>query len=116
MWGKQQTMSIGEFMGQGAVPSVAPSPTLIDWVLHPIATTKELGAEGAYDFIDPFLEILVVMSQPIASILLTTAGLLFIIGMKDKCVKWMTTTSIAFVTIQLLPMLLKICLQIMATA
>lgn len=115
MWNKVQAMSIGEFMGQGAVSSAAPPPSLLDWILHPIGTTKELGVEGAYDFAEPFLDILVVMSQPVASILLTVAGLLFIVGFKDKCVKWMTTTSIAFVTIQLLPMLLKICLQMMAT-
>jgi hypothetical protein len=115
MWSKVQTMSIGEFMGQGAALGTAPPPSIIDWFMHPILTTKEVGAEGIYDFIEPFLEMLTILSQPIANILLIVGGLLFIVGFKDKCVKWMTITSLVFVTIQLLPMLLKICLQMMAT-
>jgi hypothetical protein len=110
-----QTMSISEFINKEVTLGAAPNLTFFDWILHPLQTTKEHGVDAIYNMIDPFLDIVLVMSQPIASIILTVSGLLFIIGRQDKCVKWMTTTSLAFVVIQLLPMLLKICLQTLVT-
>ncbi len=109
-----QTMSISEFINKEATLGAAPNLTFLDWILHPLQTTKEHGVDAIYNLIDPFLDIVLVMSQPIASIILTTAGLLFIVGMKGKCIKWMTTTSLAYVCIQLLPMLLKAMLYSLA--
>ncbi|MCY8235110.1 hypothetical protein [Priestia endophytica] len=98
-------------MSNGAVQNTAPSLSFLNWLLHPIQTTKEHGVDAIYNMINPFLDIVLVMSQPIASIILTTAGFLFIVGMRDKCIKWMTTTSLVYVCIQLFPMLLKAILH-----
>ncbi|WEZ09600.1 hypothetical protein P5663_07090 [Priestia flexa] len=110
MWGKVQTVgTISEFMNVG---TVTPFQTLIDWALHPVEHAKETGTNVAYDTIEPFLDVLTVLSYPIASVIMSIAGLLYIMNFKEKSVSWMTKTTIAYVLIQLLPSLIKSALQL----
>lgn len=115
MWGKVQTVgAIGDFMNKGdMIGTAAPFESVLDWALHPVEQTKEMGTNAMYDHIEPFLDILCVASYPIASVIMGIAGLLYILNFKDKSISWMTKTSLTYVLIQLLPMLLKSLLQMM---
>ncbi|MES9793572.1 hypothetical protein ABWL24_24405 [Priestia megaterium] len=115
MWGKVQTVgTITEFINKEATLGTAASfNELLDWALDPVEQTKEVGANIAYDKIEPFLDIVCMISYPIASVMITMAGLLYIVSFKEKSISWLTKTSIAYVFIQLLPMLTKILIQSM---
>jgi hypothetical protein len=115
MWGKVQTVgTITEFINKEATLGTAASfNELLDWALHPVEQTKEVGANIAYDKIEPFLDIICVMSYPLASVIITMAGLMYIVNFKEKSISWLTKTTIAYVFIQLLPMLTKAIIQML---
>jgi len=115
MWGKVQTVgTISDFMSKGDTLGTAASFTeLVDWALHPVDHTKDVGVDIAYENVKPFLEILGVVSYPIASMLIGIAGLLYILNLREKSISWLTKTSITYVIIQLLPMLTKATLQML---
>lgn len=115
MWGKVQTVgTITEFINKEATLGTAASVNqLLDWALHPVEETKEIGANVAYDNIEPYLDIVCMISYPIASVMITMAGLLYIVSFKEKSISWLTKTSIAYVFIQLLPMLTKAIIQML---
>ncbi|WP_226639354.1 hypothetical protein [Priestia flexa] len=117
MWGKVQTVgTITEFINKEATLGMTASLNgLLDWALHPVGQTKEFGANLAYEKIEPFLDILCIISYPIASILITTAGLLYIINLKEKSISWLTKTTLIYVLIQLLPTLTKMTIQLLAS-
>ncbi|MFE7078652.1 hypothetical protein [Priestia megaterium] len=93
--------------------TAAPFESVLDWALHPAEHAKEMGTNAMYAHIEPFLDILCVVSYPMASVIIGIAGLLYILNLKDKSISWMTKTSLTYVLIQLLPMLLKSLLQMM---
>lgn len=113
MWGKVQTVgTIGDFMNKGDTMGIfSPFESALDWALHPVEHTKEMGANAVYERIEPFLDILCIASYPIASVIMGTAGLLYILNFKDKSISWVTKTSLTYVVIQLLPIILKSVLQ-----
>jgi len=115
MWGKVQTVgTITEFINKEATLGTAASVNeLLDWALHPVEHTKEVGANIAYDNIEPYLDIVCMVSYPIASVIITMAGLMYIVNFKEKSISWLTKTSIAYVFIQLLPMLTKAIIQML---
>ncbi|MCJ7987757.1 hypothetical protein MUB16_34960 [Priestia sp. OVL9] len=117
MWGKVQTVgTITEFINKEATLGTAASLNeLLDWALHPVEQTKEVGANIAYEKIEPFLDTICVMSYPIASVIITMAGLLYIVNFKEKGISWLIKTSIMYLIIQLLPMLLKTTLNLLAS-
>ncbi|MDN3365418.1 hypothetical protein QU577_27015 [Priestia megaterium] len=117
MWGKVQTVgTISDFMSKGDTLGTAASfSELVDWALHPVEHTKDVGINVAYEKIEPFLDILGIVAYPVASMLIGIAGLLYILNLREKSISWLTKTSITYVLIQLLPMLTKATLQILST-
>jgi hypothetical protein len=115
MWGKVQTVgAIGDFMNKGdMIGTAAPFESVLDWALHPVEQTKEMGTNAMYEHVEPFLDILCVVSTPIASIVMSIAGLLYILSFREKSMSWITKTGLTYVIIQLLPMLIKSVLQMM---
>ncbi|MED4230858.1 hypothetical protein [Priestia megaterium] len=111
MWHKIQTVgTIREFIDTNAaiVPLAATKhegvlTTLTHFLSNP---TQALG-DSAFNAINPFLEIAGIISYPVASIIMVVAGLMYIIGFREKCVSWMTKTTITYIIVQLLPLLLR---------
>ncbi|WP_281998703.1 hypothetical protein [Priestia flexa] len=117
MWSKIKTVGrISDFVNNDSTLGAAtPSfDALVDWALHPVSHTKELGIDLAYNKIEPFLEILRIVSYPIASLIIAIAGLLYILNLKERSISWLTKTSISYIIVQLLPLLTKALLQMLA--
>lgn len=117
MWSKIQTVgSISDFISDSSTLGTVTTSfeTIIDWALHPVDQTKELSINVAYDTIEPFIEILRIVSYPIASLIIGIAGLLYILNLKERSISWLTKTSISYVIVQLLPLLTKALLQMLA--
>jgi len=118
VWSKIQTVgSISDFISSSSTISTATTSfeALVDWALHPVDQTKEIGINVAYDTIEPFLQILQIVSYPIASLIIGISGLLYIMNFKERSISWLTKTSITYIVVQLLPLLIKTLLQMLAT-
>ncbi|AKU43375.1 hypothetical protein CPT_Silence38 [Bacillus phage Silence] len=116
MWNKIKTVgSIGEFTQKNAalVPLAAPEhhEGIITALMHLFQNPSQALADQVYKMIHPILEVFSIMAYPIAGIVITGAGLLYMIGFREKSVTWMFKTSIGYVTIQLLPLIVKAVLS-----
>jgi hypothetical protein len=115
MWSnKIQTVgSISDFLKNGAVGEAIAPITFSDWLIHPIQTIKDVGADTAYNALHPFLDLLIGIAYPVANMLLLIAGILYILNLRERAISWLTKTSITYILINMLPMLLKAFFQLM---
>ncbi|CEG31466.1 hypothetical protein [Peribacillus simplex] len=118
MWGnKIHTVgTISDFIKAGSI-GVAPSTPLqfqfADWLIHPIQKIKDVGADAAYNAIHPFVDLLVAVTYPVANLLILTAGIVYIIN-KDRGITLLTKTSVVYLLVNMLPMLVKAFFQMVA--
>ena len=119
MWHKIQTVgTIKSFVGGAVVPGVdvshvAPVIEPGFWgnvkriFTEPEEVLQENAGDKVYNFLEPFLDIVGVVSYPVASVIMATAGIMYILSFKEKAVTWMTRTSITYIIVQLLPLLTR---------
>ncbi|MFQ6391322.1 hypothetical protein ACLNAR_26420 [Priestia aryabhattai] len=128
MWGKIETVgSIQNFLGSnstaGAVISQVPlvSEHAGFWesvkrmFTDPGEVVQEHAGDRVYDILHPFLDIVGIVAYPIASIIMSMAGILYILHMREKAITWMTKTSITYVVIQLLPLLIRTAIDMIVS-
>lgn len=115
MWGNkiQSLGTIKDFMDAGRIGDVPIAPVqfqFADWLIHPIQTIKEVGSDAAYNAIHPFVDLLVGVTYPVANLLILSAGIIYILN-KEKGISILTKTSVVYLLINMLPMLVKAFFQ-----
>ncbi|WP_053401471.1 hypothetical protein [Priestia koreensis] len=116
MWDKIETVgTIGQFLKNDSnVGSAVILQPVLDWIAHPVEHMKQLGGETIYNYTSPVFDILSVLAYPVANIIICVAGLLYILNMKERAITWITKTSIIYILIQLLPLLTRTVITLLA--
>jgi hypothetical protein len=113
MWNKIKTVgTISEFAKtNGAVVPLMQAPEhhegIITALMNFFSNPTQAIGDQTFNVLEPFLDIFAIMSYPISSIIMVSAGILFMVGFREKSVTWMIKTGIIYTVIQMLPFIVK---------
>jgi len=76
---------------------------------------KETAKEKIVAAFDPLVDLVQALSYPIASVMLATGALMFMINQKDRAITLIQNASIGYILMQLTPLFMKILIGLTAS-
>jgi len=88
------------------------SPSNYAYAAGPVEYVKGQAKDQIIDALMPLVDIIQALSYPIALVMLSSGGLMFMINQKDKGISLIQNAALGYVLVQLMPTFMKIIVGI----